>query len=1338
MRQLVGLGLVCMATILCGQRSNETTLLSVNEGLSQGMIFDIHQSQDGFIWIATKDGLNRYDGYQFQVFTNDPFNPFSIITNEVWRIFEDSRGWLWLICPDGLDLFLPLTGRFFHILSDIPGLVDNIFSFVEMPDDTVWITANGKCWRIEVSPSQVEQAAQVGNAFPGLPWKEIQLPEGLFSTIFLTEKGNLLTGSTQGLFQIDKTTNALQQRTLSGKAVKIIGQDKQGRIWIDAVSSNMEERTLEADCGGLWLWEEAKASLRPIPCLPSGRYQLMPDGSLWTWQVTNFVFHRWEPEVFVKGGTPNLIWKNDPDIAENKDLHARNISFDRSGIGWMGTNGFGVLKTNFAQRKFSSPLTGTSIRQITADPQGNLFIIGSSKLFYTTPQAERILPNPWAGPLKPNDDQSLTVFDEQGNAWINTALGTLFRVDAQDKTYRSLPWTGLGIIRSRNGKLLSVQVDGLVQLDPLTEQRRLFPFDSPLTSPQLSLYSHFLYEDPLGTVWIFAYNGLIEAVPNGDGYQYSFHENAPANVRSISTNRVLSVAADPLEPGHYLWVGTEGGGLNRLDRTDGSFTHFKTEQGLPNNVVYGILPDEHGHIWLSTNRGLCRFHVRENTTRNFTAADGLPSNEFNRSSYLRTRDGHLIFGGVNGLTVFHPDSLKFNKHIPLTQIVGLEVNNETIGNLRTYQNSNLTLSYQQNLLTFDFAALEFSNPSQNKYRYQLIRNGLLGKKESEKWVDLREKNTIQFANLSPGSYTFKVLGSNNDGLWSEQPAVLSFTIRPPWWASWWAYLGYALVLGSLSWIFYRYQIRRKLEYQENLRLKELDDFKNRFFTNITHEFRTPLTVILGTTERLNANNEHLGTEDRKGSLSLIKRNGEGLLHLINQLLDLAKLESKSLKINYVQGDILPYLRYIAESLHSLANAQNVMLRVESEQAKIVMDYDPERLLQIIYNLLSNAIKFTPSGGKVTLRADSTMSSLYLTVIDTGVGIPSEDLPHIFDRFFQANNLKKAKAGGTGIGLALTKELVNTLGGEITVESKGAGTTFKIQLPITNKAVMMNEISLEPTALMPVPKPANRPKLAASVANGERSHLLIIEDNPDVVEYLVACLGEHYLLDFAYNGRAGIEKALETIPDLIVSDVMMPEKDGFEVCEALKTNEFTSHIPIVLLTAKAGVENRIAGLRKGADAYLSKPFHQEELLVVLQNLLELRRKLQAKYGSWEIEKTTNSPISELPNSTPPDPEGAFIQKVHAAILERLSDPKLSVDELSQDLAMSQSQLLRKLKALTGKNTTLFIRSIRLARAKELLQGKTMNVSETAYEVGFDDPKYFSRVFKEEFGIAPSEA
>ncbi|MEK7258035.1 MAG: ATP-binding protein, partial [Bacteroidota bacterium] len=570
--------------------------------------------------------------------------------------------------------------------------------------------------------------------------------------------------------------------------------------------------------------------------------------------------------------------------------------------------------------------------------------------------------------------------------------------------------------------------------------------------------------------------------------KFQTYRNDPANPGSLRYNVVTSFCPDPLQPERYLWVSTKGGGLNLFDKSNGEFQHFTSQNSdLPNDVVYGILPDftplaggqGGGNIWGSTNRGLFRLTIsngagkdaaRSYRFRNFKASDGLQDDEFNTAAFARTPDGRLFFGGVNGLTAFYPSEIEDRQTDAPVRLTDLKINNLPVTPLPPsrgvsspldcplHRTESISLDYTQNLVTLEFALLDFQNPQENRFRYRL--EGV-----DPDWVEAGASHVANYAHLRPGHYLFEVQGSVSGGSWSA-PASLRITVLPPWWATWWAYAAYVLALAAMAWWLIRFRQRRQalehqleLEHLEAARLKEIDDFKSRFFTNITHEFRTPLTVILGMAEKLESDGV-TSSQPVTNAVSLIKRSGQNLLRLINQILDLAKLESNSLKINYVQGDVLPYLRYVCESLHSFANSKNVMVRVESTEAKIVMDYDPERLLQIVHNLVSNAVKFTPNGGRVTVRLNSSSAGFAeLEFSDTGAGIPAEDLPKIFDRFYQAENQEHAKAGGTGIGLSLTKELVKAMGGEISVESKvGKGTTFTVRLPVTNVAAASDGVT----------------------------------------------------------------------------------------------------------------------------------------------------------------------------------------------------------------------------------------------------------------------------------------
>ena len=1335
LKQIFILFLFLCANQLHSQSSTQRDLVTSADGLSQGYVYDILQSRDGFIWIATKDGLNRYDGSRFVVFANDPFNPYSIANSDVLAIFEDSRGWIWAAFQSELDVYDPATGRFYHVLHD--GNKDfgsEVTTWLpplkETPDGAIWLLQKDGIWKINApndllaeaekkDKSTIEPTCKLIPKPPAEKWNAIEsfpLGSGAYK---------LLIAANDGIFRIDPATAEISAEILTpGFNYSLFATDHKGMVIVSAYHRTMLQRTWTLITGS-----GAQCITAPKD---SGYSSFSRDGYLWILQ--DGYIKKWQVSSLLNQGLPDFEMEvasmiNHAGGGFNKFL------LDRSGVLWLCTGGYGLLRVNLKTQHFKSFLPLVSQRRFLEAPDGGIYSLFNPKIKYSSTSFQSATSHTdfstaLFGNYDADDWGSFSAcFDAAGNGWSNDKNPErLLRTDAQTKSVTSFPWrNGNGLIVDRSGTLLSVgEKGGLIRFDPQSSTTAEFPFAKP--QKKVSTFSYFLYEDIAGAIWIFGYEGLTKAVPGPSGYTFEHYINNPADRSSLSSNIVLSVADDPLEPQRYLWVGTKSGGLNRLDKQSGTFKQYKREQGLPDNVIYGILAENRssgaaqkpGFIWLSTNNGLCRFDVRAETSKNFTTADGLQDNEFNSSSYLKTRDGYMIFGGVNGLTVFHPDSLHFNKNLPEIHIVGLHVNNKKYD---ITGKSDIALSYDQNLLTFDFAALEFTSPTQNQYRYQLV--GV-----DKDWVSIGSQNSIQFANLAPGSYTFRVLGSNNDGVWSEQAAEIRFTIHPPWWASWWAYLIYLALAGAGIWWYYQYMLRQRFSEQEKLRLQELDDFKSRFFTNITHEFRTPLTVMLGMSEQLAKEEKD---EPKRNKITLIKRSGENLLRLVNQILDLAKLESNALKINYVQGDILIFIRYITESLHSLANAQNLMLRVESDQAKIVMDYDPERFLQIIHNLLSNAIKFTPSGGRVLLQVDVKDQWLHISVTDSGAGIPPEELPLLFERFFQARNQEHAKAGGTGIGLSLTRELVKAMCGNISVTSKvGEGSTFMVQLPITNNSVFDETTTgrqQQPTDKRPFTnQPTKRP---AVVNDPDRPNILLVEDNPDVVEYLDACLKDHFNLDFAYNGQVGIEKALETVPDLIVSDVMMPFKDGFEVVEALKNDERTSHIPIILLTAKADVQSRLTGLRRGADAYLSKPFHQEELLVTVENLLELRRKLQLKYQQNVL---TSQPPG--PGAGAVDPEDNFLQKVREIIEAQYHHEDFGLPQLCQKIGMSRSQLFRKIKALTDISPSDLIRTHRLNKARTLLESGAANVAEAAWQVGFKDPSYFSKLFQEEFGYEPS--
>ncbi len=872
-----------------------------------------------------------------------------------------------------------------------------------------------------------------------------------------------------------------------------------------------------------------------------------------------------------------------------------------------------------------------------------------------------------------------------------------------------------------------------------------------------------LLEDSNGTLWIGSSNGLycIDSIRTWEGEPHPKlkmirYRHILGDTSSISNNLIWCIYEDPRGD---IWIGTNVG-LNRFKKEDEKFTHFFKPDGLPSDVIYNIVEDDHGNLWLSTPIALCKVDLSGQSIhfKKYDASDGLPNNNLARALYKR-RSGEILVGMTKGLIGFFPDSLKDNPNIPSVAITDLKIHNQSIP-LDTIMNHkrHIVLSHSQNFFSLEFAALEFTAPERNQYAY------LLEEFETD-WNYSGNRRLANYTNVSPGSYIFRVKASNNDGVWNEKGTALKITILPPWWKTWWAYSIYAaLILGTLYGLRryelsrQRFKHRMEMEHIEAENLKEIDNMKSRFFANISHEFRTPLTLIFGPAKDIS---EKSKDKDIKQSAKIIKRNADKLNGLVNQLLDLSKLEAGKMALETSEHNIIPLLKGLVLSFSSLAERKKITLKFNTKEDKLDIYIDIEKLEKIITNLLSNAFKFTPEGGEVVvsvskptpatagkpksppgrgIKGVGPMSKVIeISIQDTGIGIPKERLDKIFDRFYQVDGSHTRESEGTGIGLALTKELVELHKGTIKVESKeGEGTTFTVLLPLGREHLKADEIVekeiekeitqvIDETEIVPENEGREEKTDLESLLDTEKPLLLIVEDNSDVRNYIISHLNEEYRIKEAANGEDGLNKSIEQIPDLIVSDVMMPKMDGFELCEKIKTDERTSHIPVILLTAKATSMDKREGYETGADDYIMKPFDASELKVRIQNLIEIRRKLQEKFSSDDF----NIP----PELKSIDKE--FLKKILTIVNEHISEEEFSIEELGKEAAMSRRHLHRKLKALTNKSPSQFVRSIRLSKARNLIKGKKWTISEISYQVGFSSPIYFNKCFKEEFGYSPSE-
>jgi signal transduction histidine kinase/DNA-binding response OmpR family regulator len=663
--------------------------------------------------------------------------------------------------------------------------------------------------------------------------------------------------------------------------------------------------------------------------------------------------------------------------------------------------------------------------------------------------------------------------------------------------------------------------------------------------------------------------------------------------------------------------------------------------------------------------------------------------------------------------------------------------------------SSLTLNHNQDVFTLEFSSLDFRAPDQIKYRYKL--DGI-----DEDWLEIGKRRSITYSHLPAGTYTFKVQGSNSLGIWNDKVRELTITILPPWYASLYAYLLYAILLGLGIRAYYRYKLDQnkmatqlQFEQNENHRVKELDKVKTDLYTNITHEFRTPLTVILGMVQHIRRSaSDHLDN-----GLDMIERNGNNLLRLVNEMLDLSKLEAGKMELNLIEGDVINFIRYIIESFHSVAESQDKKMHYLSSIDTMYVKYDEEKIRHIVSNLLSNALKFTSKKGDIYLSiSHDSNNHLSIKVKDTGKGIPENQQHNIFNRFYQADSTHTRHAEGTGIGLALTKELVQLMDGQISVKSPptGAkiGSEFTVILPLeiikgfVEETVIRNQ---NPTTVIKNQvDDIQKTKLTdiQNQTNLDKELILLVEDNADVVAYTASCL-QDYRLVVGKDGQEGLNIALDLIPDLIITDVMMPFMDGFEMTRNLRTDERTSHIPIIMLTAKADMDSKLEGIEYGAEVYLEKPFNVDELTLRVRKLIQQRSILQKAYASKiglsTISTETVANEDEIPYEEIiiPKLENQFVKKVTSEIEAHLSDESFSVEQLAKNLFMSYSQVQRKLNALICLSPNQLIRQIRLQKAQELLSTTDDTISTISMDCGFSDPSYFAKVFKQEFGVSPQE-
>lgn len=1333
--------------------------LEEDRGLSNSNVVSILKDSRGFMWFGTANGLNRFDGTRMKSYYSEERDTASLTNNYISGIYEGPEENLWIKNSLGLfnvfiadkEIFERKTSR----LSTKYGLLsENVKMVMKDHEGKFWFAHQEK--GISIYDPQTFQSRYLipDSTNPGaLGEKNIssiaQSPKGDFWIVYqngIVESLNQTDWKVNGKYKIERYLDATVLYDFE------IFVDSDGLVWIFCPNQNFGLINIDPEKGQINYIDQNSSPLKLNNNIVNGLIEHRK-GELWVGTDHGGI------NVIDKESTAVKYVMNDPEISRSlSDNAVYSLYKDTEGIVWIGTfkkgiNYYhqGLMQFAHIRRGFGAEgsLPYNDVNVFAEDSLGNLYLgTNGQGLFYHDRKAgtyTHYLHNP-------NEINSLAgdvivdlKLDREGILWIGTYLNGLSRFDGKDfRNYSHDPADPTSI---QDPNVWKIHLDQKNRLWIGTLRRGLHLFDRendafihyPVMGERLQLNNKYVCafaEDDHGNLWIGGGYG-IDLINLETGF-HRYFSGKTGSVSGLSGNGIIDIFKDSKG---VIWV-TTSQGLNYFDEKHDRFVSFSSKDGLPSDYIVSILEDENHNFWLSTHNGLSYARVDrggekfEISFMNFDERDGLQAALFNQNSSLKTSAGEFIFGGPNGYNLFKSENFPFalnefkvfftefqlfNKVVKIGELVDGRVLLET--SLDKIQE--VHLKHNENIFSLEFSALNFIQSEKNKFRYKL--EGF-----NEDWITLSEPPfRVTYTNLDPGMYRLLVQPTNNDGLWSEKENAFVIHIKAPFWKTSFAYFLYFVLL-VLTGVFARKQIlekerekfRRVEELREAKRIQELDKMKTMFFTNVSHEFRTPLTLILAPVEKLLQNSK--SQSDTYQFLTL-KRNAKRLLQLVNKLLDVKNLENEGIYFNPASGDLIPFIEDRVHAFAELSEKQQIQLSFESTISTFSTQFDDDKLEKIIFNLLSNAFKFTPHDGHIEVKVnmkgiEDNEGVITITFRDSGVGIPEEDFPKIFDRYFTSDQIEHGLNQGSGIGLSIAQEFTKMHKGEITATSiLGQGSEFvvRLRLPILEEMRASGDSWVENDILLQGSEEGSPPTQKA---------ILLVEDNDDFRFYLQDCLKDEYLILMAADGNEGLEKALWFMPDLVVSDLMMPHLSGVELCQKLRKDIKTSHIPVIILTAKGSDEKHLEGLDSGCNLFISKPFNLEILQSSIRNLLREREILQNHYRKKISANTSEHEIESL--------DDQLIQKAIKSVEAQIENPDFSVEQMSKELGMSRVHLYKKLSSLTGKSPLEFIRMIRLQRAVQLLAKSQLTVSEIAYKVGYNNAKYFTKHFKAEYGILPS--
>ncbi len=1327
------------------QEASRFSNIGLEDGLSQMSVMKIYQDSKGFIWFGTRNGLNKYDGNTITVFKPDrEGSDRSLVDRQITAITEDGDGNLWIGTGKGLSCLDTNSG---HITSfpaaDFPWLGSSVRSLMIDSRGNLWVGTQRGLYLFD--PKTRSEKAITLNG---------ELDNVSVTALNESADGRLLIGTVdKGLFVTDpafkKLAHYREDSFVPGKSVADILVNKDnGNVWVATSDGGLSCLNHRTGTAKIYNKENSPLSTDNIRCLA------LNDG--------NLVVGTFDGLFSIETATGRLSRHSRAQKSQGTLSHFSiySLCVDRSGGLWVGSYSGGADYYSRHNNRFvvHEPSIGESgniagvFGPITDTPDGKLYVAteGGGLLEYDkeTGHSTRFL-------YDPSDSHNIikSLLLEGDRIWCGTNNGTIYLFDRNSRRFslaHTLPVSGsvYGIIRGHDGSLWTVVSKpsmGLIRVSTEGQMQTRFEIGDTIWRPGSG---RCILEVSPGILLIgSSNNGLYRY--DTIRKKYEVFDSNGKGARYLPANYVTSLTRD--HKGR-VWVGTFGGGISLYEDGKGIIKSITKADGLGDEDICMTVEDEFGRLWLSTSNNITSYDPESDEIHNYRIGSGTGAQEFTPHSGTLLSDGRIGFSTAKGFVTFSPSSMQLNTYRPPVVFTGLEVNNKEIrpeegGILEKELDSTprIELAYNQNNITISYAALNYVNPSHNTYAVRMIGY-------DDEWHDVGSRHSAYYTNLKPGKYTFEVKAANNDGIWNDDPRSLTIIVRSPIWATWYAWTLYAILFFGTIFLIGYYIVKKKaleqrVAYQrkEQERAEEFHRSKLQMFTNFSHELRTPLTLILSPLEELLHHTDF--NHGVKNKLSLIYNNSQRMLILVNQLMDLRKSQSGKMKLKVSKEDMVSFMQEMYCAFNHLANGKDIHFEFRCDEERLPGWFDKSVCDKVLFNLLSNAFKFTRPGDSVVMSLDTTLPAatpegrtdieelkgsdhrlVHISVSDTGRGIPAEDLVRIFDPFYQVEEGQPKDASGTGIGLSLTKMIVALHHGVIWAENNPeGGAVFHVILPVDREAFSEDEFDKEAADRVVVdviPSPApETPGL------DRRYTVLLAEDNEEVRNYVKECLLPYFDVIEADNGETAFDLAVEKYPDIIVSDVMMPRKDGLELCSQIKNDLRTEHIPVILMTARCMVMHIKEGFSSGADDYIVKPFSMDVLIYRMRNILVAREKLKKLYGKkFSLESLGIKIVSA---------EDKFTQKFFQVIEDNISNPDLNIDMICREVGLSRTNLYRKLKAITDLSPVELIRNKRLEVATRLLRESDYSVSEISTYVGFNSHAYFTQCFKSTYGCSPSE-